>query len=463
MLSIADLGLSAVRAPFNVSADVRRQADTLGISLFLETNVLFPVASTLADTAGWIRAQGSRLSTEGGAASFGLAYAPDTRKAEVCALLAEIAAAVAPIKTHFVSAYPHPDPCEDAVDVVLYRGGTVAGTALAGVGHPAGFGLGLQEQAYARFMPDLLGREAVVFLYRWRDGTPSSFAPRPLREHWGLHAADGSARPAVAVVGGALREGRTVFDRPAAERASRPASRYVLIGWILIILLLLADLRSLRFRAMVARYFTAHGIYRQSVADGRDSLALANLVLLVSIAVLIGLLAHLTNSLVRSGPVVAALWSWAGPGQRAVLDVLLTRPVLLSAAVASLVAISLVAWAGLLYLTAVRPSRGRFGQALTLALWPRWPVLLTLPCVMLVGSGPWSEVAILAACGFVAATGIWSYVRTSIDTVSCMRPGPVRAVLVWLLAPEVVAGVAALVALWSFGEEFSFLRSLAGS
>ena len=457
--AIRDLGLTAVRTQVWEDGELSDLADTLGIRVLMELEVAFPTASVLADSMGWMRRTVAGIGRSGRALAVGLARAPDTRDPEVCRLLREVADESS-LPTYFVSAYRSPDPCESVVDFVLYRQapGPATGAHLADVGRPVRSEGREQARYLAEVLPGRASADAWTFLYRWADAGPADFAPLPLGERWGIKAADGSPRPAVEVVRGVLTAGQTVFSQSPPDADNQQGSGYVLAGWVMILILLAIVVRTPRFATMATRYFTAHGIYRTAVSDGRDPLLAQSILLLLTVSLLVGLVGGRAVSLLDHHPGFSAVWHWSGPRLRAALDYLVAEPALLAGSIAAVALVASVIWMVAWHAVVARTRGARFSQVMVLSIWPRWPVLLTLPVIMLV---PHSETAIVAATGWILLSGVWSTARTNLDAGRVLRPSPLFALVLWLLSPAVIGTVAALAVLAGSTEKLAFLRGLA--
>ena len=173
-----------------------------------------------------------------------------------------------------------------------------------------------------------------------------------------------------------------MFNRPARALPHRPVNQNVVLGWVMIIALLVAFVRTPRFRLMSTRYFTAHGIWRSAVQENRDPMTLANVTLLVTMALLAGTVIQLALRLVQDHPAFEALWTWSSPATRALLDDLLNAPAILTLVIAGAALLLAVIWMVAWYGAVGRRYRARFSQVLMLSVWPRWPILLTLPPMM---------------------------------------------------------------------------------
>lgn len=463
--AMADLGVTGVRTSVWEDPMIFDLADTLGIRVYQEVSIHFAPASALADTVDYIRNVVGRIAAAGRVRGVGLAYAPETSDPSTCALLGDVAASAAGrIETYVVSVFDPARSCRESVDFVLY---TQLSASPEDDVHLAEFGAAgiadglLQSDFFADRLPDRLAMNRWTFVARWTDAaSPSDFAATPATSTWGLHSIDGTPRPAVSIIAGAAMRGQRVFPRGVPPPSDRPAYRYVLAGWVVLLVILLAYARSPRLRSMYSRYFAAHGIYRMAVGDNRDRMIGSNLTLLACMSLLFGMV---TDQAIRSYSdhrVYAAIWHWAAPNTRSTLDALIASPLLLTSSVALLALLGVGIWIAAWFLAAGRPNGASWSQAIILSVWPRWPVFATLPVVMLIAAGSWGDLAARVSVVWVLVTGAWSTVRTNLDAAAVLRMRAVSVGLLWATTPFVPLAVLGLF-LWArFGPEIGFLRTM---
>lgn len=467
--AMADLSVRAIRSSVWEDRRLFDLADTLGILVFQELSVRYPTSRTLADTLGYVLRQVDRVREGGRVYALGLAYAPDTSNPETCRLLGEMTAAAAgSLKTYIVSEFDVDESCPSSVDLVLLRAirqGAHAGEmgfAVDSEPDLPDFEGAEQAEYYANQLPARLSAGVWTFLYRWADAPePSAFAARPGGGRWGLHRSDGSSRPSLGVVEGAARRSQRAFARPVPSAPRAPANGYVLAGWAMLLALLLVYARSPRFRSMSGRYFAAHGIYRTAVADNRDHLIFSNVTVLLCVSMLFGMVGEQALRSYADHPAYSALWNWSGEGVRGALNTLMGSPVRFSLLIGLLALLGMLLWMIAWYLLAARSRGGTFSQVMTLSIWPRWPVLATLPVVMLVAAGSWGDAAARYSVVWVLATGVWSTIRTNLDASHVLRMQPLAVVLLWLSAPFVSILLAALLLAGRHGDKLVYLQQLA--
>lgn len=471
--AMSDLGVRAIRTSVWEDRRLFDLADTLGILVFQELPITYPTARTLGDSLAYALRLVERVRAGGRVHALGLAYAPDTSDPSTCALLAEMTeAAGASLKTYVVSEFESADSCPGSVDLVLLRGERQTadpethagemGVAVSSDQDLPEYEGAQQAEYFATHLPARLSGEAWTFVYRWADvPNPSAFAARPGAGLWGLHREDGSSRPAVGVVEGAVLRAQRAFPRPVPRPAETPTNGYVLAGWAMVLALLTVYASSPRVRSMAGRYFAAHGIYRTAVADDRDNMILSNVVVLLCMSLLFGMVAEQALRSYADHPAYAALWNWSGAEARGTLDLLTGSPVRLSLVIGFLALSGVLIWMVAWYLAAARSSGGTFNQVMTLSIWPRWPVLVTLPVVMLVAAGSWGDVAARYSVLWVLVTGAWSTIRTNVDAAYVLRMRPLALVLLWLFGPFVPILLAGLWLAVRHGDKLAYLQQLA--
>ena len=471
--AMADLGVKAIRTSVWEDRRLFDLADTLGIVVFQELPLRYPTSRMLGDTLDYVLRSVDRISAGGRVFALGLAYAPDTSNPETCRLLGEMTqAAGASLETYIVSEFDEDESCGGSVDLVLHRAEHLfsrpeahageMGMAVEPAPETPGTEGNRQAEYYAAHLPERLSAQAWTFLYRWADTSDSAgFAARPGVGNWGLHRDDGSSRPALGVIEGAVLRSQRAFPRPAPSPTRRPANGYVLAGWAMVLALLVVYARSPTFRSMSGRYFAAHGIYRTAVADNRDHLIFSNVTLLICESLLFGMVGEQALRSYGDHRAYAAIWNWSGEGVRTSLNTLMASPVTLSLLIGLLALLGVLLWMVVWYLTAARSNGASFSQVMTLSIWPRWPVLAMLPVVMLVATGSWGDTAARYSVLWVLVTGAWSTVRTNLDASYVLRLRPLAVVLLWLSAPFVPILLAALLLAIRYGDKLGYLQQLA--
>lgn len=474
------MGFSAVRTGIVEDGSLLSIADSLGISVYQELSLDVATASEVSAAVPRLREELSRaLATSDGHPSatwFGLAYAPATYREDACRALRQLVDYARPraapgTRFYYVSWFPGRDRCSDVVDLVLlddaahdrptallaaWRDSGPVGLAAVGRWIDPGASPGVRnlhsEERQALFLADVLpqlraSRAEVVFLYRWQDPVDEgAFHPAPLRRVHGLHDETGRARPARDVAARALTVGQTAFALSEGQGADDRNSVFVLFGLLVFLGIAVMLGVSPRFRAMAPRYFVAHGFYRSAVQDGREAPGYVASVLAVLLGVVIGLLSWMVFLSAMDGLAVHGLWYRSGPGARGAMDALAANPVLFAVLAGSVGLFALVFWLSAWSFAASRRSKLRAPQALLLATWPRWPMLILLLAAMLIVAagldGRTREIEWIVMAWYGSAA--WGTVRGSLDLARVSRVNALVMVLYWLLSPVVLLTVLAL-------------------
>lgn len=474
LTAIRSMGFSAVRTGLLDDDLVLGLADSLGITVYQELFSPLQTGPEIAAAVPELRDRlGRALAVSDGhpsAAWFGLAYAPATNQARTCQAIRTLVDYARPraspdVGFYYVSWLPESDACTSNADLVLLddamhdrpmallsRWRAAVPVGLAAVGRvvdpdgPQGLSNDRSEERQAAFLADAIpalrdSRAEVVFLYRWRDPVqPQVFHPAPLEGVFGLQDETGRARPARDVAERALTLGQTVFALRDGVRAAAGTSWFLLAGLLVLLSVTVMLAVSARFRAMAPRYFVAHGFYRNAIHDGRDTPGFVAAGMLALLGVVMGLLAWLPLRILASEPILHALWYRSEPDLQAAIDGIVNNPVLFSGLAGSVGLVATVFWLSAWSVAANRKSRLSAAQALLLAVFPRWPMLvLLLASMLLVANWPanaryWVE--ILLAAWFVSA--LWGTARGSADLARVARTNPIVTLIYWLLSPVVV-------------------------
>lgn len=470
-------GVQAVRTPLVLDERLIRVADTLGLQWYQDLPLAYLPAEALQDTLSFARVQLDQwLAVAGRHASLrhvGLTRLSDTSDPRACAVLRELHAAVQDrgppgSRTYYVTPFTRADACASTVDGVLLDGRSMAhpmqrlrAWQAAHPDTPAGLGAigtwvradtlrGLlvphSPEAQARYIEQHLGYAlsdtvqappASVFAYRWRDNPPND----PYARSYGLHAADGTPRPASEVVAGFYTGTQTVFAFPGGTAPQEAAPWLTLVGWGLVGLLAIVYFRGPRFQNMASRYFGGHNFYQESVREGREVLTGSMLTVVGSALVGLAVLTIVTVRSVQDLP--AVLWSVqalpASIGDTAAM--LLQSGWQAGAVLAAVYGISLVLWMGGVV------GMGRYttsisgGQALMLVGAPQWPLLLVMVGALTVPSLS-AEMARAVVSWLWIATGaamLWMTGRILADVMAVMRLPAVLALASLVVSPLFMA------------------------
>lgn len=505
LLRMRAAGIQGVRTDLITSERLLETADTLGLRLFQELPLAFATTRTLTaalEPAGaQLRSALARAAAHPSARDFGLARHPDTGSPGACSYFEQLARLADeqpfPVRTYYVTRLIEADRCGSAVDYVLldlrgetrpaqwllrYRRahpGTPVGVAALGtwvdLQAPPGLRVPHSAEAQARHLElalsdvldDTTTAARALFVDRWQDvlaATPSAAytLDYPRLRPFGLHTIEGEPRPAFNVVKGFYTGQQRAFAFPSGEPQSDRRPWLILLGWGMVVLLGTSYALSPRFRHMVPRYFVGHNFYQDAVREGRDQLLVPSVVLLLALGTATGLLAYITLETTRSELAFAALFSWLTPQLRELIVLPLSEPWTLIALVGSLDALLVVVWAAVLTAISQRRHALTPGQALILALWPRWPHLVVLAAAMAIPSLP--EAAALPAVGVLILywllVGLTALIRTAFDFMAVTRVPFYLAAAGALANPAVLLLLGSALALLFARPEFEYLRRL---
>ncbi|MEM6938040.1 MAG: hypothetical protein AAF552_16415, partial [Pseudomonadota bacterium] len=141
----------------------------------------------------------------------------------------------------------------------------------------------------------------------------------------------------------------------------------------------------MRFRQLVPRYFARHAYYREALQRGRAAEDWTGVALAVVLALAAGVIGAVVLHAATRTDVLEALVGGLEPKAEARVLGLIGAPlavVLLTGIVYGVWLLLNMLW--LLALTGRSSHRVRPGQALTLAVWSRWPVLVLMVGAVLV-------------------------------------------------------------------------------
>lgn len=472
------MGVEAVRTEPIRNERLLRAADTLGLHLYFDLPISRLPTARLIDTLQYARAAlDSAVAiarNHPSVRAIGLARNSDTSDPTACAYLGDLARhvrATGPpgIRTYYVTLFIDDDACASAVDFVMadVRGtddpvGVLRRWHVAG--HPSPLGVAtmgvwvrsdtlrglnvpasLERQAryFEHHLPIFLAdthsvRPPAVFVYRWRDVRHAYAATahdldNPHLQRFGLHAVDGTARPALRVVAGIYTGRRSVFAFEPGNAPPAPASWTTLVGWAILAALGTFYALSPRFRHMVPRYFQARFFFREAVREGRDVLLGASTVLLGSLGVASGLVTYVIAEAIRTTDTFALVMRWLPHSTQEVVATLLARPPVLVILIGCTYVVVLLAWAVVLSLLSRRKYAVTPAQVLMLVVWPRWPLLIVMFGAMVAASMPEPNLYLIGALAAAwVLISVASVVRTFIDlTVVARLP-------IWVLPPAVL-------------------------
>lgn len=482
---IAATGATALRLVGPLPADsVFARADTLGLALFVDLPVSYVSAAALRDSLRGARPVLERLRRLAGQhpslRAIGLARGANTSDPAACAPLRAWTRKIqdwpSSPSTYYVTPFPaSADRCGTAVDRVLLDTrarpdpgarlgrwqdtGAATGLGTLGTWVRPGAGTGLRvphsPERQARYLETALGDviarsspPAPVFVYRWRDWGRAPLSTR----HYGLRAADGTARPATRVLKGFYRGTQRVFAFPDGTAPGRTPLGPLLLGWGILGLLGGLYAQSSFVRQTLGRYFSALGFYHDAVREGRDVGRIETLLLFGAVGAAMGIIgtlaARLAATQVETGLFVEALPS----ALQSPLAAALTHPGTTGLVVGGGSAALLLGW-GLLLVGVARLERPFTAvQGIMLVTWPCWPALLGMMVALVAATDPPASLGMLGLVllvGGLATTGAVS-ARVLRDFWAVSRVEFPWVLVLALPSPLVLLGVAATICILEY-------------
>jgi hypothetical protein len=281
-----------------------------------------------------------------------------------------------------------------------------------------------------------------VFVARWTD------ASAPLGRAYGVYTSQGERRPAADVLRGVYTGAQRVFALPGGDAPGPDAPWVVLFGWLIVGVLAVIFARRPLFRRATVRYFSAHAFYCDSVREGRETMPIVNVFMLLLVSMATGVIAAVVGEVLRPLMVTEHVVMALGPELGAGLDALIQRPVVAGSVVAGGVAVLLLLWAIVIGVVVRQWASLRADQVLMLVVWPCWPALLWMGAALVTASsGGTTQAAGLLAL-LSGAMAITATVRVVRDVRAVARI-PVGVTLPLPLAsPAMILFVIAL-GLWA--------------
>ena len=490
-------------------------ADRLGLVLFQDLPIADLPAGRLVDMTRKAQRELdsllARAARHPSARYVGLANLADTSEPGACAyfdrLVARVRAAdLAGMQTYYTSRFANADRCAGSVDLVLLdarseppaprlarwrvlRGDRPAGVVLGQAVRPGEDGgyletgteasqgryleeqlaglTGLSDGASGAFLPGLSAPPAALFLYRWRDSA-SDAAPLSAgvsRMDFGLRDEAGRPRPSLAVAEGYFTGQQRTFAFDAGEAPSGGApSMLAILAALSVVGLVGLYARGGEVNLLAERYFLRHGLYQEAVRRGRELDATTSAALAGCLALAAGVLTTIALRTLARTDALALTLAPLAEGTREGVVTLLTAPVALALLVTAIYALGLVLVMVWLFALTGKEHRIRPQQAITLAVWPRWPLLVLMLGALLVATMP---AGLAAARWAVALLALWAVVevvalaRTLGDFGAVSGAPPERALGLGLLVPLGLAVALGVAVAWAVGPELSFLWHVA--
>ncbi|MEX2402250.1 MAG: hypothetical protein WD423_15875 [Rhodothermales bacterium] len=501
--TMSAMGVEAVRTDLSISERILATADSLGLQLYLDLPITGLAAQRLLDTLGYALAlvdtAAARARAHASVRGVGLARRSDTSDPGSCAYFEALTERLRTgtsgrVISYYTGRFVGDDACSHVVDVVLVElmdvddpiGRLQGWTSVEGRPRPGVGALGWwvrsdslrglrvpdsperQARYFERYLPMLLGDTSgvtphVVFVYRWRDVRRGNVGAAydlddPFVRRYGLHAADGTPRPALDVVEGTFerRHAMFAFDTGVPPPSSPPWT--TLLGWGVLSALGIIYALSPRFRHMVPRYFQARFFFREAVREGRDVLLGVSMVLLACLGTAGGLTAFALADTVRKFTLFSLGLSWLSAGVQSAIVTLLARPLILVVLVGCVYVAGLLMWTVLLSLLSSRYHGVTPSQVLMLVVWPRWPIFLVMIGAMVVAATPKAGLGV--AIGLAAAwilVELAALLQTLVDMSAVSRISLTITAAALILHPFVLLAAVLVAFTMGFQPELEYL------
>ncbi len=490
--AIRDAGFGAVRTGA-LSEALLQTTDSLGLAVYTDLPYDYPTSASLGRALPKARQTIFHLGTlarrHPSLRFVGLARRPDTADPAMCAVLDTLGGWVRRVglRPYYLAAFIEADGCAPSPGLVLLAARDQAAPerllarwAAAHPGVPAGLGMvgtwvndeaeGLRAphspEAQARLFEGFLARAdtlgAPVFVYRWRDGTGGTLDD-PFRRNYGLTREDGRARPALAVVRGFLAGTQEAFAFKRGQTGSGRGASAVLFFWLGLLCIGAVYAAEPRVRTLLPRYFNARSFYREGLRDARDTLSLATLALALGVTIATGVVVAALAEVLRDLPAFEFLFALGPPALARLLAGLIGRPWLLVLTVMVVQAAFFAYWVLLFFVLTRRRYFLSLSQALGFIVWPLWTSFLFAAAALAVRtfSGPQATTAALVLGGLWVAAMLWAALRTLLDLAVTARLPFLRVVLLILLHPLVLTGIALAFIAADAGPRLAFFLHLA--
>lgn len=493
LVRMSNAGINAARTDVVTDTTILNVADSLGIQFFQDLPLFYLPATAIADSLPAfletsIDSIVARADRHSSADVIGLAVKGDTSEPEACEAMAAAASRLADrsggnISTYYVTEFEESDACQNGRSfVIMGRVATNRFLRLNTPTTPVGITVGYQVvpgrsagwrhthslEQQARRLEDILNqvkdREDVsaVFVERWSD-EPGRAAHDGdmLRRRFGIIGPGGIAGLSYEVVRGIFTGQQHVFAIDAGTRRKITGVWLVSLGWLLLGSLAIAYASSPQMRQMAPRYFFSHGFFRESVAEGRDAIPVASLLMLIVIALSAGLIGTVILTHFSETRFLQALIYSLPDNLQTGLVLFVNQPALLCILIACLYAIFMTSWTSLLSFWS------RFGgnlllpwQTLLLVVWPRWPIMLVMLAALAINDGSTTNQEIFAICGATLVSAVHAIYRTINDYRLTAELSWARLLPPTLLNPSLVALGVTISLVLANGEVAEFLIHL---
>ncbi len=465
-------GINAVRTAVVTDTLLFEIADSLGIQFFQDLPIFYLPSSALADSLPSYLRQNidflvGRASRYESADIIGIATKSDTSEPASCDVLDRATeqlttASAGKISTYYVTDFEVDDKCRSGRALAIMgraasnrflrldsRAGNVGVTVGYQVvpGRTAGWRhLNSMEQQARKLeiiLNEVINRENIraVFVERWSDepGRLNHDADA-LGRRFGIIGPGGIPGKSYDIVSGIFTGRQLVFAIDAGTRRSITGVWLVMLGWLLVGTLAISYASSPQMRQMAPRYFMSHGFFRESVAEGRDAIPIASLIMLIAIALSAGLigtviLTHFAETRFMQALAFSLPWY-----VQTSLVLFVNQPFLLCLLIACLYALFMTSWTSLLSLWS------RFGatlllpwQTLLLVVWPRWPILIVMLAALAVSDGASTNREIFLICAATIVSAIHAIYRSLNDYRLTAQISLARLMVPAILNPSLLA------------------------
>ncbi|TDI72775.1 MAG: hypothetical protein E2O84_08235 [Bacteroidetes bacterium] len=469
--AMKEAGVEVIRTGPLVDSALLTEADSLGLVFYREIPILDTPARTLTDSMALVRRGLEHILDAGrnhtSAGPIGLAVTIDVSRRDVCSFFDLLRSSVTASdqRFYYVSRFIESDTCTSSVDFVILDAvgysdpqhlisrwrssqssevGIIIGKRIE-VDSDSGLQEPFSEESQARFYESSLTQlndsagVKIIFIHRWRDQPVDQYD-----RSYGLHGIGPNKsdhqRLSLGVVRGIFTGTQTVFAFNGDASVSAPSVWFTMLGWLLILIVAALYTSSPRFRDMTPRYFMAHGFYRNAVREAREVLPIVSTALLTVAGLATGMIATQILLAVHETAAFMYMVRLAPDTVQSTITVLLDSPLVATIFIGSISLLAMTLWMGLWMIVAGQRPPLLPSQALMLAVWPRWQLLLMLPVAMAIATlEPGAEqTGFLLLYPVWAGVSLWAGARTAYDIFKLTNCSPLIAVIGLLLHPSVL-------------------------
>ena len=489
-----DSGVQVVRIGAIPDPILFAEADSLGLVFYRDMPLADVPVRLLSDSLAMATRTLSEMLISGqghpSAGPIGLVINTDVTNTDACSYFDAVRASSGTTdqKYYYVSKFVESDVCHEHVDFVLLdavdkenpteiisrwvgdRSTPVAITFGRRVEQAYGDGLQVpfsvesQARFYETSLTTLLDsglpasdRLVAVFAHRWRDQDGDQYGRR-----FGIEG-DDDRRLSKNVLRGFYTGEQRVFAFANTSDPASPDIWYTVLGWILIGIVAALYTTSPRFRDMAPRYFIAHGFYRNAVREAREVLPIVSTALLTVVGLATGMIATQMLLAVHDTSSFQYLVQLSPEMIQSTISVLIYNPLVATFFLGSMALLGLTLWMGLWMIVAGQRPPLLPSQALMLAVWPRWQLLVLLPVSMAIATlePGMVQVGMYALFPVWVGVGLWAAGRTSYDIYKLTNCSIWIAATGLALHPAVLITMGTVIALLFQGDHVSFMLHLA--